>query len=86
MLQGYVKNIHCARSDTHSYHTCSCGETHFNDMVNVKLRQSLERECRSKSPGHSECCKGMLRTFTVQDLTLAGNIATEKCTLMLGST
>ena len=39
-------------------------------------------KCRSRAPGHSACLKGMLKTFTVQGLTLAGVITIEKCTLM----
>ena len=40
-------------------------------------------KCRSRAPGHSVFWKGILRTFTVQGLTLPGT-ATEKRTLMLG--
>ena len=83
MLRGYVKDNYYARFDTGSYH--SCRETDFNARVNVKLRQSHWRvKCRSRIPGHSVCLKGMLRTITVQRLTLAALIVAEKQTLMLG--
>ena len=44
------------------------------------------RFARSRVPGHSACLKSMSRTITMQGLTLAAIIATEKRTLMLDST
>ena len=40
----------------------------------------------SRSPGHSVCLKGMLRTIIMQGLTLTAVMAAEKQTLMLGLT
>ena len=83
MLEGYVKDNYYARFDTHSYH--SCRETDFNARVNIKLQSHWSVKCRSRTPGHSVCLKGMLRTMTMQGLTLAAIIAAEKQTLMLES-
>ena len=40
-------------------------------------------KCRSKEPGHSVSLKDILRTITIQGLTLATVIAAEKQILML---
>ena len=79
-------NNNYARFDTHSY--ISCRETDFNARVDVKLWQShWTIKCRSRAQGHSAwCLKGMLRTITMQGLTLETITAAEKQTSMLGST
>ena len=53
----------------------------------LKLWQSHGSvKCRSRAPGQSACWKGMLRTITIQGLTLTAFINAQKRTSMLGST
>ena len=84
MLEEYVEDNYYARFDTRSYHCYR--ETHFNARLDVKSRQSrLSAKSRSTAPGQSACLKSMLRTITMQGLTLAAITAAEKRTLMLDS-
>ena len=58
-----------------------------NARLDVKSQQShSSAKSRSRAPGHSVCLKSMLRTITIQGLTLAAIIASEKPSLMLDST
>ena len=59
-------------------------EMHIIARLNVKSLQShRSMKSRSRAPGHSVCLKNMLRTITMQGLTLAAITASQKHTLML---
>ena len=78
-------NNYFARFATCSYQ--SSRERDLNARVDVKLSQRhWNVKYKTRALGHSLCLKGMLRTITMQGLTLTALIATEKQMLMLGST
>ena len=66
-----------------SYHAYSFRETDINARIYVKSLQShWSVKCRSRASDHSACLKGILRTITMEGLTLAAIIAAEKQTLL----
>ena len=70
MHQRLILNNRYARFDTHRYH--SCRETLFNVRVDIKLWQSdWSVKCRSRTPCHGACWKGMTRTIAMSGLTLS---------------